>query len=196
MRKSKSQATKKIFTDLYINIKIYNSLVKNKYQQNNIKFMSYAVKRKYGTAFYDKNGFDRYELNKAEEILTGVEHYLYDYPVVENGPSVIEFLKGSKRFLDEKIFSLMGKGRFSFALDIGNGRVLKISSQNPFEYRKHNSRFDIPLLSEIYRYGNMYGYIQAKADKRVTPWDVFWVKIKICGIFKKFFTKIHKYSQI
>ena len=161
-------------------MKICNSSISNPYQQSNIPFTSYSRQKKYGIVYYDDNGHvDKYELLKPHGILEDLEHWKSDFSGNSYRDDIIDFIKGSKVFLDEKIFSLLGEGFFTVAFDIGNDKVLKISDQNPFEFREHNPRFDIPLLSPIYKYGDMYGYIQAKADKKVSYFDVLSVKRKI-----------------
>lgn len=160
-------------------MKIYSHTIINQNSQNNINFTSFSLQKKYGTAIYDDNGhIDRYELSAPHGILEDLNHWKYDFPHWSRD-KVIDFVKGSKVFLDEKIFAFIGGGFYTSVFDIGNNRVLKISEQNPFEYREHNPKFDIPLLSPIYKHGNMYGYIQAKANKQVTFFDVLSVKLKI-----------------
>ena len=56
---------------------------------------------------------------------------------------------------------------------------MKISSQDPFKYREYNPKFDIPLLSPVYKYNDMYGYVQAKANRQTSLLDVLSVKIRM-----------------
>ena len=157
------------------NMKISDPVLKNQLPQ--YSFTGVSKKREFGIAYYSDNGaFDRYELSEPQGILEDLKHWKYDCPKSSSQQKVIDFVRDSKVFLDEKIFAFVGNGFYSSVFDIGGNRVLKISEQNPFEYREYNPKFDIPLLSPIHKYGDMYGYIQAKADRQATLSDVLSVK--------------------
>ena len=50
--------------------------------------------------------------------------------------------------------------------DMPNNEILKISLENPLEYRKHRPEFDIPFLSPVEKYGKTYIVRQPKADTK------------------------------
>ncbi len=89
----------------------------------------------------------------------------------------LKFIEGSMKFLDEKIYGILGLGGLTTVFDIGNNRVLKISKENPFEYRNYNPKFDVPLLSKVEEYDGIFGCIQARAEiDNVKKEDVIDVK--------------------
>lgn len=48
--------------------------------------------------------------------------------------------------------------------DIPNNEILKVSLENPLEFREHQPEFDIPFLSPVEKYGKTYIVKQPKAD--------------------------------
>jgi len=57
-------------------------------------------------------------------------------------------------------------GGLTVFFDIPNNEILKISLENPLEYRKHRPEFDIPFLSPVEKYGKTYIVRQPKADTK------------------------------
>ncbi len=108
--------------------------------------------------------FYRYTINKPNGIISDLKQCKKDLGWITRINEALEFIKGSRKFLDEKIYGIIGTGGFTTVFDIGDGRVLKISKENPFEYRKYNPKFDIPLIGGVEHYKGIYGYIQKKAD--------------------------------
>lgn len=108
--------------------------------------------------------FCKYTINKPAGIINDLEQCRYDLKWNERFDMALKFIKGSGKFLNEKIYGISGVGAAAVAFDIGGDRVLKISDENPFEFREYNPKFDIPLLSKVEHYDGIYGYIQAKAE--------------------------------
>ena len=140
--------------------------------------------RKHGKYYYTlydgEEFFRKYTLNTPSGIIHDLENICEDMSWSKKSNPIIEFIKKSKKFLNEKIYGIAGFGGLTTVFDIGQERVLKISKENPFEYRKYNKRFDIPLLSGVESCGGLYGYVQAKADtENITLKDVLKVKRKM-----------------
>ena len=108
--------------------------------------------------------FYKYTINKPNGILEDLKQCKRDLGWITRINKALRFVEGSKKFLDEKIYGIVGTGGLTTVFDIGNERVLKISEENPFEYRKYNPKFDIPLIGKVEQYKGFYGYIQKKAD--------------------------------
>lgn len=131
-----------------------------------------------GTRYVDwdstEDTFLHYDIKKPQGIIADLEQCLNDVGYLTTTiKRTIDLVKNTKSFLNEKIFGIMGYGWHAVVFDIGGGRVLKISDENPFEYREYNPKFDIPLLSKVVQFGKLFGYIQQKADnKNVTVDDV------------------------
>ena len=108
--------------------------------------------------------FCKYTINKPNGIVSDLEQCKKDLGWSFRIDKALKFIQGSKKFLDENIYGIIGTGGLTTVFDIGNDRVLKISEENPFEYRKYNPKFDIPLIGEVEYFDGIYGYIQKKAD--------------------------------
>ena len=78
-----------------------------------------------------------------------------------------ELIASKKILLKETdIKDIIGNGGLSTIFDLGNNEVLKCSLENPLEFRKHNSSFDIPFLSQVEKFGQTYFVKEVKADTR------------------------------
>ena len=108
--------------------------------------------------------FCKYMIDNPNGIISDLEQCKKDFKWTKRIDKSIEFIQGSRKFLNERIFGIVGLSHLTTVFDIGNDRVLKISEENPFEYRKHNPKFDIPLIGTVEEYNGFYGYIQRKAD--------------------------------
>ena len=108
--------------------------------------------------------FCKYTITKPKGMISDLEQCKKDLGWASRINTALKFIKGSKKFLDEKIYGIIGTGGLTTVFDIGDDRVLKISEENPFEYRKYNPKFDIPLVGEVEHFDGIYGYIQKKAD--------------------------------
>ena len=72
----------------------------------------------------------------------------------------------------EDIKGIVAYGGLSTIFDLGNNKVLKCSFENPLEFRKHNSVFDIPFLSQVEKFGDTYFVQEVKAEtKNITIED-------------------------
>lgn len=64
--------------------------------------------------------------------------------------------------------------------DIPNNEILKISLENPLEFRRHRPEFDIPFLSPVEKYGKTYIVRQPKANiENITEADFKDVRKRI-----------------
>ncbi len=89
------------------------------------------------------------------------------------------------RMKESDIKGVAGKGGLSVIFDLGDDEVLKCSLENPLEFRKHNSSFDITFLSSVEKFGKTYFVKEAKADtKNVTQKDC---KAVIAQLYKEGF---------
>ena len=59
-----------------------------------------------------------------------------------------------------------------------NSEILKVSLENPLEFRKHRPEFDIPFLSPVEKYGNTYIVKQPKADTKNITHEHFKAVVK------------------
>lgn len=70
----------------------------------------------------------------------------------------------SHKDVDDSVIKLYKKGSLSVIFELQNDEILKISLENPLEFREHNSNFDIPFLTPVEKYGKTYTVKQPKAD--------------------------------
>ncbi len=81
-----------------------------------------------------------------------------------------DLAEGSKLYfekhkeIDNTVTNLHNNGGLTVIFDIPNNEILKISLENPLEFRKHNPKFDIPFFTPIEKYGKTYIVKQPKAD--------------------------------
>lgn len=66
--------------------------------------------------------------------------------------------------IDDSVNAFHQYGGLTVLFDLPNDEVLKISLENPLEYRPHNPEFDIPFLSPVEQYGKTYIVKQPMAD--------------------------------
>ena len=66
--------------------------------------------------------------------------------------------------IDNSVINLHKNDGLSMLFDIPNNEVVKVSLENPLEFRKHRPEFDIPFLSPVEQYGKTYIVRQPKAD--------------------------------
>ncbi len=145
-----------------------------------IEKINYPNAVKYINWVDGEDSFVKYTINKPQGIILDLEQCKTDLNWKNRIDTALKFIKGSKKFCNEKINGIIGLGGLTTVFDIGNGRVLKISEENPFEYRKFNPKFDIPLIGNVEHYDGIYGYIQAKADtKNIGLKNVLAVKRKM-----------------
>ena len=137
-----------------------------------------------GKEFYNaldgEEWIHHYKITKPQGIISDLKQCEEDLDLSRRLKGYAEFVDNTKIFKNEKIYGISGFGGLTTVFDIGEDRVLKISKENPFEYRKYNPKFDIPLKSDIVHYGDLYGYIQQKADtENITVNNVLKVKRKM-----------------
>ena len=67
---------------------------------------------------------------------------------------------------DNSVISLHKIYKYGLTIffDLPNNEILKVSLENPLEFRKHIPEFDIPFLSPVEKYGKTYIVKQPKAD--------------------------------
>ena len=71
--------------------------------------------------------------------------------------------------IDNNILGFHAGGGLTVYFDIPNNEILKVSLENPLEFRKHQPEFDIPFLTPVEKYGKTYIVKQPKADvKNIT----------------------------
>lgn len=81
-----------------------------------------------------------------------------------------DLAEGSKLFfnkhkeIDDSVINFHNFGSLTVYFDIPDSKILKVSLENPLEFREHNPEFDIPFLSPIEKYGKTYVVVQPKAD--------------------------------
>lgn len=107
---------------------------------------------------------------EMEQGLDICERYLFDcdecYMKDRDQISTLkEFMSETGVFKNEKLSSMIDAMNNTLVLDIGDNRVLKMTTHEPFvNGRKFEPSFDIPLLSDIYKYKDYYIFIQEKAE--------------------------------
>jgi hypothetical protein len=75
-----------------------------------------------------------------------------------------KFAADNKQFQKEKIVSIIDVFANTIVMELENNRVLKMVKDNPFPNRQFEPEFDIPLLSDVYKFDDYYIFIQEKAD--------------------------------
>lgn len=74
------------------------------------------------------------------------------------------YLQENKDLNAADIKGFAGHGGLSIVFDLEEKGVLKCSQENPLEYRKHNSEFDIPFTSPVAKVNDFYIVRQPKAE--------------------------------
>lgn len=75
--------------------------------------------------------------------------------------------------IDDSVKNFHECGGLTLFFDIPDNEILKVSLENPLEFRKHRPEFDIPFLSPVEKYGKTYIVRQPKADtENITKEDV------------------------
>ncbi|MBO7673056.1 hypothetical protein J6S88_06585 [bacterium] len=149
------------------------------------KFKKYDVEnfpngRRYYIWLDGDDYFRHYEIIKPNGMVEDLKQCRKDLQLDKRLNPIIEFIEKSKFFINEKIYGIVGFGGLTTVFDIGDGRVLKISEENPFEFRNYNPKFDIPLLSDVKSNGKYYAYIQRAAETEgVSTANVLKVKQKM-----------------
>ena len=83
-----------------------------------------------------------------------------------------DLAEGSKLYfkkhkdIDNSVTDIHNNGGLTVVFDIPNNEILKVSLENPLEYREHNPEFDIPFLTPVEKYGKTYIVKQPKADTK------------------------------
>ena len=125
-------------------MKIYNSVIKNKYQQ--------------------KPSFEGKGIDLVEDWKNNPMRAEYHREIAR------DLAEGSKLYfekhkeVDNSVMNLHNNGGLTVVFDIPNDEVLKVSLENPLEFREHNPEFDIPFLTPVEKYGKTYIVKQPKAD--------------------------------
>jgi len=84
------------------------------------------------------------------------------------------------REIDNSVKNFHSTNGLTVFFDIPDSKILKISLENPLEYREHNPDFDIPFLTPVEKYGKTFIVVQPKADtKNITLKDWFDVVKRI-----------------
>lgn len=66
--------------------------------------------------------------------------------------------------IDDSVININKCEGLTMFFEIPNNEIIKVSLENPLEYRKHRPEFDIPFLSPVEKYGKTYIVKQPKAD--------------------------------
>lgn len=123
---------------------------KTNYQQPNFKGKGIDIINR-----WQNDDFIKYYKDIAKDLAEGTKLYFEKHKELDN--SVKEF---------------HSTGGLTVFFDIPDSKILKISLENPLEYREHNPDFDIPFLTPIEKHGKTYVVIQPKADtKNITQKD-------------------------
>lgn len=107
----------------------------------------------------------------------------------------ISYLKKHKEF-DNSVKNLTDTGGLTMFFDIPDSKILKVSLENPLEFRKHNPNFDIPFLTPVEKSGKTYVVVQPKADtKNITQEHCVDVKKRIYKNSCEISTDSNKFEQ-
>ena len=83
-----------------------------------------------------------------------------------------DLAEGSKLYfrkhkdIDNSVKNFYNNGNLTVIFDIPNNEILKVSLENPLEFRQHNPEFDIPFLTPVEKYGKTYIVKQPKASRK------------------------------
>lgn len=76
-----------------------------------------------------------------------------------------DFVSNCPELKNEKLVSCMDAAFNTIVLELEGNRVLKMVKYNPFpEGRKFEPSFDLPILSNVYKCGDYYAFVQEKAE--------------------------------
>ena len=73
-----------------------------------------------------------------------------------------DLAEGSKLYfkkhkdIDNSVTDIHNNGGLTVVFDIPNNEILKVSLENPLEFREHNPEFDIPFLTPVEKYGKVH----------------------------------------
>lgn len=111
------------------------------------------------------NCFIGCEFKEPVNIKKGLEQIWNDTSLnhrIKNAREVVETIN---KYKDFKLYGITGIGSTTTTFDIGDEKVLKVSLENPYQFREYEPKFDIPLIDKVEKIGNkLFAYIQAKAD--------------------------------
>lgn len=87
----------------------------------------------------------------------------YNDVVQDLSEGSISYFKAHKE-VDDSVIKFHESGGLSILFELQNNEVLKISLENPCEFREHNPEFDIPFLTPVEKWGKTFIVKQPKAD--------------------------------
>lgn len=158
-------------------MKLNNNYIHNKTNYQQINFQGKGLDLIHDWQY--NTSFAAYYKDIANDLAEGVKLYLKKH-----------------KHIDDSIKSFHNTGGLTVFLDIPDSKILKVSLENPLEFRKHNPKFDIPFLSPVEKYGKTYIVIQPKADtENITKKDCMGVIKRIYRNFCEISTDGDKFEQ-
>lgn len=141
-------------------------------KRNRYKYIITPLKRNINSKSYKENAFANYD-DLAKNYSGFLSEMIFS--------RFKEYLQFSKTINVADIVDVVGRGGLSYVFSLKNNKeVVKVSLENPLQYRKHNSKFDIPFLSQVERYKSLYIVKEPKAEiEGLTDEDVLKVLNKI-----------------
>ncbi len=95
-----------------------------------------------------------------------------------------DFTEKTGMYKNLRFKGIAGDGGLSIVFELANNEVLKLTKENPFEFRKHYPKLDIPLLG-LDKFEDFFLVREAKADTlNVKPHhlDIVLKKMKKCKL--------------
>lgn len=118
--------------------------------------------------------------NDTFRVLDGIEESFNNLSNSFIVPRLREYIKTTGKIKETDIKGVVGSGGLSIVFDLGETEVLKVSHENPLEFRKHNPVFDIPFLSPVEKFKDIYIIREVKAERNlITSQDVISVLKRI-----------------
>lgn len=122
-------------------------------------------KGKYTQPQFKGKGIDMLNAWMRDENIDGIRLNYYKEIMRDLSEGVKLYFEANQE-IDDSVKNFHECGGLTLFFDMPNDEILKVSLENPLEYRKHCPEFDIPFLSPVEKYGKTYIVKQPKADTK------------------------------
>lgn len=165
--------------------------------------------------YKDYNGVTKIKFKTPEAMTAALisARKIFDHILKDSGSRLEEleilwrYIKSNPLMKDKRVTGIIPPGRTSLAVELSNGKVLKLSRRHPFVGRSFEKDFDVALIGNVEKYldngVDYYVYTQGKAnmdnttqkhmstvlrmltDKGYTPVDINMSRYDQVGIYRR-----------